>query len=143
MKTNSPLWVTLYCVTSPAPNVEMARRSEQDLARIYIGERDLVGVSAKTVGIGLVSSASGIVPDNLKEVFVPVIDNATCDAFYQDPVTARMMCAGATDTGAGVCSGDSGGPLYGVVGIRQVLIGITSFGVLIHKLDLSGKKIGA
>ncbi|MCU1455547.1 MAG: putative trypsin-like protease [Acidimicrobiales bacterium] len=79
------------------------------------------GTSATTAGWGL-TSYNGTPSDNLLQVQLPMVSDATCKADY--PVgrkdefgyplefhADKHVCAGFTDGGKDSCSGDSGGPL--------------------------------
>jgi secreted trypsin-like serine protease len=67
-------------------------------------------------------------PDELMEVTVPAVSDATCQRAYGhslDPAT--MLCAG--QQGLDSCQGDSGGPLFATDGSGQrVHMGIVSWG---------------
>jgi len=70
-------------------------------------------------------------PDALRQVDVPIVDNAVCNApeSYAGDITANMLCAGYAEGGKDACQGDSGGPLYvpnGKGGYVQA--GVVSFG---------------
>ncbi len=91
------------------------------------------GAAATTVGWGTIYSG-GPFSFLLKQVTVPMVSRAACNAVYraqEDPttITANMICAGTTQGGADSCQGDSGGPLFvanGRGGVAQV--GVVSFG---------------
>ncbi|ODN04657.1 Trypsin-1 [Orchesella cincta] len=73
------------------------------------------------------TSSGGSLPDNLKYVEIPVIDDTTC----QVPTTRNhpdsMLCAGLLgEGGKDSCQGDSGGPLRSSSG--NYLAGIVSWG---------------
>ncbi|MEE6487543.1 hypothetical protein FKM82_014931 [Ascaphus truei] len=63
-------------------------------------------------------------PDKLQEVTVPVISRDQCNRrdYYDNAITAYMMCAGAAKKDS--CEGDSGGPLV----CDGVAVGIVSSG---------------
>jgi secreted trypsin-like serine protease len=66
-------------------------------------------------------------PDDLREVVVPVIDDATCDEANKGfVIPATMLCAG--EKGLDSCQGDSGGPLFATVGGTEIQMGIVSWG---------------
>ena len=70
-------------------------------------------------------------PDRLRAVDLPIVDNATCAAAYSaDAITAGQVCAGYEQGTMDSCQGDSGGPLVvpgGPTGWTQ--IGVVSWGV--------------
>uniref|UniRef100_A0A4W4FXW6 Peptidase S1 domain-containing protein n=1 Tax=Electrophorus electricus TaxID=8005 RepID=A0A4W4FXW6_ELEEL len=74
----------------------------------------------------------------LRQVGVPIIDQASCSSMYQihssnsDPVVILpdMICAGYKEGGKDSCQGDSGGPLVCSVGNGTwIQAGIVSFGL--------------
>ncbi|HEX5038938.1 MAG TPA: serine protease [Candidatus Limnocylindria bacterium] len=67
-------------------------------------------------------------PDELREVDVPVVDDATCDKANKGFVVPEtMLCAG--DKGLDSCQGDSGGPLFATTaGGTEIQMGIVSWG---------------
>jgi secreted trypsin-like serine protease len=68
--------------------------------------------------------------DDLQQVQLPVVADATCaDTYPSDFDAATMLCAGDPQGGRDTCQGDSGGPLQ-VAGAdgRPRLIGAVSFG---------------
>ncbi len=80
----------------------------------------------------------GVYPSDLRAVQVPLVPATTCDATYggplsSQPITSRMLCAGAAEGGRDSCFGDSGGPLVvgggpGTPPGDYVLAGLVSFG---------------
>ncbi|MCA9737107.1 MAG: trypsin-like serine protease [Gemmatimonadetes bacterium] len=84
------------------------------------------GVVGTIVGWGL-TLAGGSVSQVLQEAPLPVISNQQCGQAFQG-LTDGMIC-GAPTLGTGSCQGDSGGPFFVQEGVRQVAIGITSFGL--------------
>ncbi|MBO6900794.1 MAG: serine protease [Rhizobiaceae bacterium] len=58
------------------------------------------------------------------------IDDAvqTMAATMGDPLTDNMLCAGEADGARDACNGDSGGPLFTIVGGKPVQVGIVSWG---------------
>ena len=68
-------------------------------------------------------------PDRLRAVDLPIIDNATCAEVYPGRIADGQVCAGYAQGTRDSCQGDSGGPLVvpgGPTGWTQ--IGIVSFG---------------
>ncbi len=68
-------------------------------------------------------------PDRLRAVDLPIIDNATCAEIYPGRIENGQVCAGYAQGTMDSCQGDSGGPLVvpgGPTGWTQ--IGIVSFG---------------
>ena len=65
---------------------------------------------------------------------VPLITDTACNGFYPgDFIATTMICAGNAPASNpslrnDACSGDSGGPLTGVINGRTVLVGVTSWG---------------
>ncbi|XP_030071968.1 mannan-binding lectin serine protease 1 isoform X2 [Microcaecilia unicolor] len=73
-------------------------------------------------------------PNALLEIEIPVVDHELCRQTYADlgrQVTADMVCAGEKEGGKDACSGDSGGPMVTLNGMRKhwFLAGIVSWGV--------------
>ncbi|KAG8227078.1 hypothetical protein J437_LFUL007415 [Ladona fulva] len=77
-------------------------------------------------GWGYTSEGSGIIPENLQRLAVPIISREECNIDYSDygGITERMICAGIEEGGKDACQGDSGGPLV----IDGKLQGIVSWG---------------
>ena len=77
-------------------------------------------------------------PDELREVVVPVVDDATCDFAYQGFVTVEtQLCAGMK--GIDSCGGDSGGPLFATTsGGTEIQVGIVSYGIGCAKQHFPG-----
>ena len=68
-------------------------------------------------------------PDRLRAVDLPIIDNATCAEVYPGRIADGQVCAGYAQGTMDSCQGDSGGPLVvpgGPTGWTQ--IGVVSFG---------------
>ncbi|MFQ5613064.1 MAG: serine protease [Anaerolineae bacterium] len=76
-------------------------------------------------------------PDRLHELDVPLIDNTTCEAWYDsaqgdgDWITDNMICAGFEAGGQDACQGDSGGPLviFNESSGNWEQVGVVSWGV--------------
>ncbi|CAH2101571.1 unnamed protein product [Euphydryas editha] len=94
------------------------------------GSSKHVGVVATAVGYGRTYD-NGATSNGLRQVDVPVIDNAECDRAYTGGYIIDSTLCTSTRNGRGICNGDSGGPL--TIGRisgdtdRLLLIGITSF----------------
>ncbi|HYF66250.1 MAG TPA: trypsin-like serine protease [Herpetosiphonaceae bacterium] len=88
-----------------------------------------VGVNATVTGWGTTSSG-GSSPAKLRQVAVPIVSNATCNASisYNGRITANMLCAGYAQGGKDSCQGDSGGPLVVPNGSSWKLAGVVSWG---------------
>ncbi|MBX3232723.1 MAG: serine protease [Labilithrix sp.] len=111
--------VALIHLSAPARArpVKLVRASE--LAQVAPGAEGTV------VGWGLTGEA-GAVSDPLREVPVPLLDDAECRSFSgYGHLTANMLCAGAV--GRDACGGDSGGPLFLRIGSEDVQIGVVSW----------------
>lgn len=79
-------------------------------------------------GWGTVDEASEIGTDVLQEAHIGLVDDATCASFAAAFEKATQKCAGTYEV-AGVCHGDSGGPLTVVDGAKVPhLWGLTSYG---------------
>ena len=88
---------------------------------------DLGGVAVAS-GFGLISnggSGSGVA----LEVSMPLIPSAQCQRYwpYRGEYWENFVCVNSSPF-ATICSGDSGGPLFVVVGGVRRLAGVTSFG---------------
>ena len=69
------------------------------------------------------------VPEQLRAVDLPIIDNGTCAEAYPGEIWPSMVCAGYAQGTMDSCKGDSGGPLVvpgGPTGWTQ--IGVVSWG---------------
>jgi secreted trypsin-like serine protease len=91
------------------------------------------GSPARVIGWGAEIFLVGPGSDDLKEVDVPMVDDADCDRVY-GPTTGfdptSMVCAGETTGGKDSCQGDSGGPLM-VKDVNEnwIQVGVVSFGL--------------
>ncbi|MDR3372488.1 MAG: trypsin-like serine protease, partial [Ancalomicrobiaceae bacterium] len=82
---------------------------------------ELTGLSATVVGWGFTQEIPGtdidLLPADLQEVELPVVDIAACKAAYTtsilkgNSIDERNLCAGFPEGGRDACRGDSGGPL--------------------------------
>lgn len=94
-----------------------------------------------TIGWG--STGDGHTATILQEVKVPVYDFEQCKKNYKaagvemrNPQT--QICAGYPEGGRDACQGDSGGPLFIMKGNKQVLVGVTSYGLGCARPNLPG-----
>jgi secreted trypsin-like serine protease len=71
------------------------------------------GKKAYVTGWGNTSTNSDVYPVDLREVKVPFVSRATCNArkSYNGEISSVMICAGYQEGGKDSCQGDSGGPL--------------------------------
>jgi secreted trypsin-like serine protease len=77
-------------------------------------------------GWGAVDEKAEVGTEVLREAWLQIHDDATCADLETHP--SSQTCAGTLDT-AGVCRGDSGGPLLAFDGAGEpVLYGLTSYG---------------
>ncbi|XP_042857306.1 chymotrypsin BII-like [Penaeus japonicus] len=81
-----------------------------------------VGKTVTPTGWGRTSDTASGTSNVLRQVDVPVMTNADCDAVY-GIVGDGVVCIDGAD-GKGTCNGDSGGPLN----LNGMTYGITSFG---------------
>ena len=91
---------------------------------------EAAGTSLTVIGWGNTSTTGqASFPDALREVVVPVVDDATCDKAYHGFVTAEtQLCAG--EKGVDSCGGDSGGPLFATTSSGEFIqVGIVSYGI--------------
>jgi len=67
---------------------------------------------------------------NLKQVMVPILDNAVCNRadWYNNRVTDSMICAGYEEGGHDACQGDSGGGFYCYANGKWEVQGVVSWG---------------
>ncbi|XP_038670274.1 anionic trypsin-1-like [Scyliorhinus canicula] len=75
-------------------------------------------------GWGNIYSDSVFMPDALRCVKVPLMNDAACKSAYPGLITSNMICAGYMEGGKDACNGDSGGPLV----CDGILQGIVSWG---------------
>jgi secreted trypsin-like serine protease len=90
------------------------------------------GSPSRVIGWGAEIFLVGPGSDDLKEVDVPVVDDADCARMYDntfgfDPLS--MVCAGETTGGKDSCQGDSGGPLMVRDDAEWIQMGVVSFGL--------------
>lgn len=80
-----------------------------------------------TSGWGTTRQNGFCCPNQMREVDVPFVSDATCGAAYGTFFDApTMLCAG--ERGKDSCQGDSGGPLFKVVGGAYTEFGVVSWG---------------
>lgn len=89
---------------------------------------EAAGTNLITAGWGTTKSGARCCPDQMREVTVPAVSDASCGSSYGSSFDApTMVCAGVR--GKDSCQGDSGGPLFAATGIGYVEVGIVSWGV--------------
>lgn len=86
------------------------------------------------MGWGTLQEDSGIFPDILQKVQVPLVSNVVCEEALSgfDPsitLTQNQICAGYLAGGKDSCQGDSGGPLVYSANGGTYLTGIVSWGI--------------
>ena len=67
-------------------------------------------------------------PAQLREVEVPIVDDATCQSLFALGHEDGEFCAGQASGGVDSCQGDSGGPIIVDHSGIQTLIGVVSWG---------------
>ena len=88
-------------------------------------------VFAVTAGWGTTSSGSSSLPAILRQVSIPLVTTAQCNAAasYGGEITSSMICAGYKQGGKDSCQGDSGGPLVVTKSDGTTLLaGVVSWG---------------
>ena len=105
------------------------------LTLMQLPDADLINEAAAPGDIVTVlgwgtTTEGGSIPSNLREVDVPVVSNATCNASiaYNGQITNNMMCAGYAAGGKDSCQGDSGGPLMFTYAGADYQAGVVSWG---------------
>ena len=79
------------------------------------------------IGWGTTTTGKPRYPNELREVDVPAVNDATCGGAYGASLdAATMVCAGAPNIDS--CYGDSGGPLFFRNNGAPVQVGIVSWG---------------
>lgn len=124
--------VALIELQSPAGVPAMALMGEVDK------DLDLAGLAATVTGWGFLKETAAfdleMLPNNLQEVELPLIDIARCKAAFADSqlkensIDERNLCAGFAAGGRDACRGDSGGPLMVRSGTGWVQAGVVSWG---------------
>jgi trypsin len=93
------------------------------------------------IGWGRVYSGGPASP-KLLEVKLPIYDYKQCYLDYAkygyDIYEDIMVCAGYPEGKKDTCQGDSGGPLFKYIDGKQILVGVTSFGIGCAFPDLPG-----
>ena len=98
------------------------------------GNNNLVpGQLTKALGWGLLEEGSGLLPNVLQQVQLPLVSDQDCQVAYPSEFNSTFeICAGFDLGGKDACQGDSGGPLLIERGDdsvnEQTLIGATSWG---------------
>ena len=131
--TNAPNFdVALLHLATPVPPRTLPALEPMSLVTAAEAALWAPGVNATVIGWGRTFEA-GPTSNQLLEVSVPMVADATCAGAYAgdgDPDTnmlpATMVCAGVA--GRDTCQGDSGGPLLVPRQGDFVLAGITSWG---------------
>jgi trypsin len=126
--------VAIWKIDAPAGN-----RTNVELDDGSIGNVDDTLLTA----IGWGSTGSGPAKTILQEVKVPVYNFDQCQKDY---VAARLtmknpetqICAGYPEGQRDSCQGDSGGPLFVIKDNKQVLVGLTSYGIGCARPKLPG-----
>ncbi|MCB9079558.1 MAG: trypsin-like serine protease [Anaerolineaceae bacterium] len=121
-----------------------ANTSDYDVALLHLSSPAVLNSAVATIALSSVAdvegelstvtgwgttSYGGSISDELMEVQVPIVSNATCAASYGSSITDSMLCAGYAEGGKDSCQGDSGGPLIisdGGGGFKQA--GVVSWG---------------
>jgi trypsin len=89
---------------------------------------EAAGTGLVTAGWGTTKSGTRCCPDQMREVTVPAVSDASCGTSYGSSFdAATMVCAG--ERGKDSCQGDSGGPLFAATGIGYVEVGVVSWGI--------------
>ncbi|MBX3229840.1 MAG: serine protease [Labilithrix sp.] len=115
--------IALLHLSTPATSPVATLVSSAQLAKI-VG-----GATTTVVGWGT-TREGGSVSDSLRQVDVPIIENASCKSNSgYSRVSANMICAAFTTGGKDACQGDSGGPLFQKIDDKYVQIGVVSWGI--------------
>lgn len=92
----------------------------------------IAGFASKGYSVSYIAGliADSAFTDELREVDLPMADNATCQNALNVSLTANMICAGFRGTPKDTCQGDSGGPLVSANAQNSdwVEVGIVSWG---------------
>ena len=104
-----------------------------------VGTANLSGLPAanttlEAIGWGT-TSEDGLTSTTLRQVSVPLVANATCEAAYPGEITSSMFCAGFSKGGKDICQGDSGGP---ILDSKARVVGFSSWGLGCARADAYG-----
>jgi trypsin len=146
-----------YNVTERIPHPEYNSSSNHNDIAIWKidapeGERTNVDIDDGSIGMEADTlltaigwgrtSFGGPASDKLLEVKVPVFDHETCKSNYGKRGAVideeKQVCAGYPEGQKDTCQGDSGGPLFKYENGKQILVGVTSFGIGCAFPDLPG-----
>lgn len=95
----------------------------------YQSNRNFLKVNDSATVIGMGLTETGEEAEQLKQVELKILDEATCDETYLGGIHRKsMLCAG--DSGEDSCQGDSGGPLIvlGETPEEDIQVGVVSWG---------------
>ena len=124
--------VALVELAKPAgvPATALMGEADKDL--------DLAGLAATVTGWGFLKETPAfdleLLPTNLQEVELPIVDVARCKAAFaesqlrENSIDERNLCAGFAAGGRDACRGDSGGPLMVRSPGGWVQAGVVSWG---------------
>lgn len=116
--------IALIHLSSPSTMPVAKIVSTAQLSKVTAGSNTTV------VGWGTMSEGAFSTSDDLREVDVPIISDATCKGYSgYSRITTNMICAGFASGGKDSCQGDSGGPLFEKIDGANVQIGIVSWGL--------------
>ncbi|OQX26793.1 MAG: hypothetical protein BWK80_08580 [Desulfobacteraceae bacterium IS3] len=114
--------------------LQLEEAAHTETVPLLRNDRGLEGKEAIVAGWGTISEDSDIFPEKLQQVTVNIVSNEICNksynqsAFYHNPITQYMLCAGYSEGGKDACRDDSGGPLTVQDGDVRKLAGIISWG---------------
>jgi secreted trypsin-like serine protease len=116
--------ISLFELETPS-TMPLAKLVPQDLATASVVP------AAMTTVVGWGSTREGgMTTNDLMQVDVPIIDNATCKAYPRySNVYEGSICAGYAEGGKDSCQGDSGGPLFMKINDAYYHVGLTSWGI--------------
>jgi trypsin len=88
------------------------------------------------------TSSGGIASNKLLEVKLPIFKYEQCSVNYAKMKAEvdqdTQLCAGFPEGKKDTCQGDSGGPLFKFVDGKQILVGVTSWGIGCARPELPG-----